>query len=429
MNNKKLLISLLTVGMTLGTAWAIRGQFGHEHGAAWAGSIGTIAILLIAKRQDWFSKAFQIIVSGAMGWGIGGVMSYGLVVGYGRDTEFVNVYYGLLSLFVIGGLYGFIGGGLFGLSLSNSNKNSIPWHQLLVEMVVGALLFYFFIIVQYEWLMTPPRDESWAGVLGMAAALTWFMFRTKQYSALRVALFAGLGGGFGFAFGNFLQVLGHVSEIKFNFWNVMEYSLGFFGGIGMAYGTFTSHWEDTTEQTYSKQWFPMIMLVLIIPFTMWQQNFRMDRLEKTITPLLTASDQAIELSVRWDSLLLILFAGIYWLNVHAKPKSLEYEDIKKFFIGHFALYMLLSIIITGAFLSTYRIEQYLYVLNFVIIIYLLSKAEVDFENKSLSWNTYAKNFGIVLAFIAILAYIAASSHDEIKGAHKRFGEEIPLEKP
>ncbi|RXK48950.1 hypothetical protein [Aquirufa rosea] len=429
MNNKKLLISLLTVGMTLGTAWAIRGQFGHEHGAAWAGSIGTIAILLFAKRQDWFSKAFQIIVSGAMGWGIGGVMSYGLVVGYGRDTEFVNVYYGLLSLFVIGGLYGFIGGGLFGLSLSNSNKNSIPWHQLLVEMVVGALLFYFFIIVQYEWLMTPPRDESWAGVLGMAAALTWFMFRTKQYSALRVALFAGLGGGFGFAFGNFLQVLGHVSEIKFNFWNVMEYSLGFFGGIGMAYGTFTSHWEDTTEQTYSKQWFPMIMLVLIIPFTMWQQNFRMDRLEKTITPLLTASDQAIELSVRWDSLLLILFAGIYWLNVHAKPKSLEYEDIKKFFIGHFALYMLLSIIITGAFLSTYRIEQYLYVLNFVIIIYLLSKAEVDFENKSLSWNTYAKNFGIVLAFIAILAYIAANSHDEIKGAHKRFGEEIPLEKP
>ena len=92
MNNKKLLLSLLTVGMTLGTAWAIRGQFGHEHGAAWAGSIGSIAILLIANRKDWFAKAFQIIISGAMGWGIAGVMSYGMVVGYGRDTEFVNVW-------------------------------------------------------------------------------------------------------------------------------------------------------------------------------------------------------------------------------------------------------------------------------------------------------------------------------------------------
>ncbi|MHA8071903.1 hypothetical protein V7S77_08275 [Aquirufa ecclesiirivi] len=429
MNNKKLLLSLLIVGMSLGTAWAIRGQFGHEHGAAWAGSIGSIAIILIANRKDWFAKAFQIIVSGAMGWGIGGVMSYGLVVGYGRDTEFVNVYYGLISLFVIGGLYGFIGGGLFGLSLSNSSKSPVAWSRLLVEMVVGAILFYFFIIQQYEWLMTPPRDESWAGVLGMAAALTWFMFRTQQYSALRVALFAGLGGGFGFAFGNFLQVLGHVSEIKFNFWNVMEYSLGFFGGIGMAYGTFTSHWENTTEEKYSKQWFPVLMLVLIIPFTMWQQNFRMDRLEKTITPLLNSSDQAIELSVRWDSLLLILFAGIYWLNVHSKSKSLDYGDIKKFFIGHFGLYMLLSILITGAFLSTYRIEQYLYIANFVIILYLLSQVDVDFENHSISWSKYAKNLGIVLAFIAVLAYIAANSHDDIKSSHKRFGVEIPLETP
>ncbi len=429
MNNKKLLLSLLIVGMSLGTAWAIRGQFGHEHGAAWAGSIGSIAIILIANRKDWFAKAFQIIVSGAMGWGIGGVMSYGLVVGYGRDTEFVNVYYGLISLFVIGGLYGFIGGGLFGLSLSNSSKSPVAWSRLLVEMVVGAILFYFFIIQQYEWLMTPPRDESWAGVLGMAAALTWFMFRTQQYSALRVALFAGLGGGFGFAFGNFLQVLGHVSEIKFNFWNVMEYSLGFFGGIGMAYGTFTSHWENTIEEKYSKQWFPVLMLVLIIPFTMWQQNFRMDRLEKTITPLLNSSDQAIELSVRWDSLLLILFAGIYWLNVHSKSKSLDYGDIKKFFIGHFGLYMLLSILITGAFLSTYRIEQYLYIANFVIILYLLSQVDVDFENHSISWSKYAKNLGIVLAFIAVLAYIAANSHDDIKSSHKRFGVEIPLETP
>ena len=34
MKNKDLLFSLLLVAMTLGTAWAIRGQFGHEHGAA-----------------------------------------------------------------------------------------------------------------------------------------------------------------------------------------------------------------------------------------------------------------------------------------------------------------------------------------------------------------------------------------------------------
>jgi len=32
-------IGILIVGLTLGTAWAIRGQFGHEQGAALAGGI------------------------------------------------------------------------------------------------------------------------------------------------------------------------------------------------------------------------------------------------------------------------------------------------------------------------------------------------------------------------------------------------------
>ncbi|MBG0860591.1 MAG: hypothetical protein IQL11_13915 [Bacteroidales bacterium] len=34
---KKQWIGVLIVGMTLGTAWVERGQFGHEQGAAWAG--------------------------------------------------------------------------------------------------------------------------------------------------------------------------------------------------------------------------------------------------------------------------------------------------------------------------------------------------------------------------------------------------------
>jgi len=35
---KKQWIGVLIVGMTLSTDWAVRGQFGREQGAAWAGS-------------------------------------------------------------------------------------------------------------------------------------------------------------------------------------------------------------------------------------------------------------------------------------------------------------------------------------------------------------------------------------------------------
>ncbi|MHA8050829.1 hypothetical protein V7S79_06910 [Aquirufa sp. ROCK-SH2] len=412
--------AILLVAMSLATAWAVRGQFGHEHGAAWAGSIGSISILLLANRKDWTAKAFRIILAGALGWGIGGVMSYGLVVGYGRGTDFVNVYYGLACLFIIGGLYGFIGGGLFGLALNDSKKNPIPWSTLLVEMVVGALLFYFFIIVQFEFLMTPPRDESWAGVLGLATALTWFLFRTQQWKALRVALFAGLGGGFGFAFGNFLQVLGTVSEIKFNFWNVMEYSLGFFGGIGMAYGTFTSKWEDSSEEDIPNQWPAILLLTLIIPFIMWQQNFRMDRLSETVGALNFSDAEAIVLSLRWDSLFLILAASMYWIYTYSKSNRLEYPTLKQFFIAHFGLYIFLSLLVTSAILSTYRIEQYLYIVNFGIILFLLKDTQVVFSSKELDWKKYARNLVIVFLIIAALALIASYSHGELKGAHNRF---------
>ncbi len=74
MKNKSLLLSILTVAMALGTAWAIRGRFGHEQGAAWAGAIGALALILAARRPDWYRKAFRITFAAAVGSGISGVM-------------------------------------------------------------------------------------------------------------------------------------------------------------------------------------------------------------------------------------------------------------------------------------------------------------------------------------------------------------------
>src|SRR5688500_6133439 len=188
MKTKQPLIAMLMVAMTLGTAWAVRGKFGHEQGAAWAGAIGAISVILVAKRVDWYNRVFKIALAAAVGWGFSGMISYGVVVGYGRGGDFINVYYGLLMLFVIGGLYGLLGGGLFALSLSESKEFKVSWASLIAEMVALALLTYGFLINQLEWLMTPPRSELWAACLGAAIALAWYMFRHKQESAMKVAV-------------------------------------------------------------------------------------------------------------------------------------------------------------------------------------------------------------------------------------------------
>jgi len=426
MKNKKLLLNLIIVGMTLGTAWAIRGQFGHEQGAAWAGAIGAISILLISKREDWYNKLFKATLAGAIGWGLGGMMSYGRVVGFGRGTDFINVNYGFLMLFVIGGLYGILGGGLFGLSLTDSAKNKIKWPFLLIGMTAGGIITYFFLIMQWEWFMTPPRSEVWAVCLGIAFFMIWFLIHNKYHSALRVAVFSGLGGGFGFAFGNFLQVMGNVAEIPFNFWNVMEYSLGFFGGLGMAYGVFTSEWEEPDPvQKNSSNFIPLLVVVLLIPFVVWDQSFELERLQKTFTDLQVGDGEAMALFVQVFAFLLIIIQAGYVLVKYCYMKRddlVQYSgsEVKVFFLSHFGIYTLFSLLITGAFLSTYRIEQYLYIVNFIIVLLVLPKLTPVFEARGIHAEKWGRNFLLVLLFIGILAIIAVNSHGEMPGMQNRF---------
>lgn len=413
---------MLIVGISLGTAWAIRGQFGHEQGAAWAGAIGCLSLLLVTKRADWIANVFSIVLAGALGWGIGGIMSYGMVVGYGRASDFVNVYYGLLMLFVIGGLYGFVGGGLLGLSLTNTSKTPVKWTTIIIEMVAFGLVFYFFIIQQFGWLMTPPRSEVWAVCLGIAAALTSNMIQNKHFSALRVAIFSGLGGGFGFAFGNFLHVLGQVSEINFNFWNVMEYSLGFFGGVGMTYGILTSKWE-TMDIPAKKpiQQMALLMLVFVIPFIVWQQTFETERIVKMLNKLEISGENTIVELIHWLPLALIFIMSAVWFwQFYSIDSEIKLNKVYAFFIGHLGLYIIFSWFITGAFLSTYRIEQYLYLANLIVIAVLIKSTNPAFYDYGIYPKKWSLNLAGIIIFIAILALIAMGSHGELKGTKKRF---------
>ena len=418
------ILSILVVALSMGTAWAIRGQFGHEHGAAWAGAIGSLSTLLVMKRTDWIKKGLIVTLAGALGWGLGGMMSYGLLVGYGHGNDYGNVLYGLVMLFLVGGLYGFMGGGFFGVALSDTKRNVIHWVNLILEMTVGGIVFYFFLVEQFEWHVNPPRSEIWAVCLGISVALAWNMIRHKNYAALRVAIFTCFGAGFGFAFGNFLQVLGRVSEIHFNFWNVMEYSLGFFGGIGLAYGTFTSKWEQEAQDEFvtTKQIFSLVMLVGIIPFIMWQQNFEWDRIQETFVKLISSDDSTFYLCVQWGSLLLILLMAIYWIARFKSYSEITYSSLCHFFFGHWLLYIALSFIITGAFVSTYRPEQYLYLVNYAIVFLLINKVSPSFTTQSFQFSRYVKGFVSILIAIMLLSFILIHTHGEFKGAHKRFGE-------
>ena len=430
--NRIFLIKLLLVGMALATAWAVRGQFGHEQGAAWAGAVGVLTVVALGNNKNWQRRLPAIVGIGAVGWGIGGMMSYGMVVGYGKGLDFLNVSYGLLSLFLIGGLYGFLGGGLTGLSLEASEEKKPDWASLLAQMVAGAYLIWGMLIYQLEWFMTPPRSELWAACLGAALALAWYIHRKKYRRSLKIALFAGLGAGFGFAFGNFLQVMGNNTRIDFNWWNVMEYSLGFFGGLGMAYGVFSEKWDTRLRLKPDKAsnivgW---LFLVLLLPMTNLIQGFSLDRIIRNAERLGVSNVDSFvqwEYVLSWGTLLLIGGGLTVWVRKYISGrKAWPLPLLRATLAIYLGWYILLSNIIGAIWIRIDDLKEYLYWVNLLVIVWGVTYCtredkQQQYQPQIQSYYGLWIRLSITTLFaILFLSLILINAHNGVPGAQTRF---------
>ncbi len=413
--------------MALGTAWAVRGQFGHEHGAAWAGGIGVLTVIVLGRRQDWYRRLPAIVALGAIGWGVGGMMSYGQVVGYGRSPDLLNVTYGLFGLWLIGGLYGFIGGGLTGLALASSAEKKVAWAPLITQMVAGAYLVWGILIYQLEWFMTPPRSELWAACLGAALALGWYAYRHRYFPSLRVAWLAGLGAGFGFAFGNFLQVIGTTSGIVFNWWNVMEYSLGFFGGLGMAYGVFSEKWPESATPHRMANLLGGAFLILLLPLTNIVEAFGIEKITERAERLGVNNLSAfvnLEYAVSWGSLVVFaVFLGWYYRNKVTHQERWSPHDGWLLWALYLAWYILLSNVLGAIWLNGGGLKEYLYWMNWLLIglgIHLSFSRTVRYPSYDMSQSVWFRIGLSIVLIIFMLSLILINVHDGLPGAQTRF---------
>jgi hypothetical protein len=416
-------ISILIVGLTFGTAWAIRGQFGHEQGAAWAAGIGAMGLVLVSGRKDWYRKMLLIALGSAIGWGAGGMISYGKVVGYGRSDDFLNAGYGLLMLLVIGGLFGLLGGGFVGLTLDSTKQKRVKWGQLIAEMTAGGIIFYYFLVVQLEWLMTPPRSEAWAVCLGAGTAMIWYMIRNNFQSPLRVAVISAIGAGFGFAFGNFLQIVGTILEIKFNMWNVMEYSIGFFSGISMSYAVFNSEWPEETsnpESWENKTGF--LILFVFIPFLVFINSSLIENFLSHHSDI-EATENIPVLASMTAVVMLIISAATGWLSFISTGLKPSRNTAIRMLMMYLGTYIVLSYIVTGAFNGVFLLNHHLYVVNFIVIFILLRKQYPLFRNISkveINGNIWILIATGIVIIILILAFILINIHGDLGGANTRF---------
>ena len=269
----RVLIAMVLTAMATGMGWGIRGQYGHESGAMIAGVLGALTLLLTLGRHLSLNSAFRAAALMTVGIGIGGSMTYGQTLGLTHDKELVGnweaLQWGLLGVFIKGGLWIGFGGALLGIGLSGIRYRVSEMVALLLCLILLMFGGIYLLNQPFDpanqvlppiyfsdnWIFEPdgvlkPRPEVWGGMLtSLLGLLLYARFVRKDKLAWRLGWAGVLAGGIGFSGGQILQashswnpelytegLLAWSSGFTkhFNWWNMMETTFGAIWGLGLA---------------------------------------------------------------------------------------------------------------------------------------------------------------------------------------------------
>ena len=297
-----LFLVVLLSAMAGGMGWGIRGQYGHETGAMIAGAlVGLVLTFFFCPRvSSLFTARAVALMTVAIGFG--GSMTYGQTVGLTHDSPLIGnteaLTWGMVGLFIKGGLWIAFAGAFLGIGLSRVDYKPTEIASLLVLMVfllfLGVFLFnrpfdpsekilpnvYF----SDSWYWEPdselkPRPERWGGLfLALVGVILFVSLIKRDKLAQILTLFGFLAGGFGFSLGQSVQayhawnpevfqsgILAKASIAQvisnFNWWNMMETTFGAVFGAILGLGVWlnrdlirTETNDDNVEMSTGNEW-------------------------------------------------------------------------------------------------------------------------------------------------------------------------------
>lgn len=146
-------LTVLFCGLALSAGWGVRGNWGHEFGAMIPGALAAMATVLTLGRTDWHRRIPYFAFFGALGWSFGGSISYMWVIGYAHSGHAPSVLYGFACLFVIGFLWGSLGG--LGTALPAALDR-----QRLSELIIPTCAVFVAWFIQAILMEIGEQDEA-----------------------------------------------------------------------------------------------------------------------------------------------------------------------------------------------------------------------------------------------------------------------------
>ena len=168
--------AILLPAVAGGMGWGIRGQYGHETGAMIAGVLvaSTIAVLFLQQRSSLVAARFIALT--AIGFSFGGSMTYGQTVGLTQNSEVIGNWtalsWGLLGLFIKGGIWIGLAGAFLGIGLSRQKYRPFESSLLLLAMMAAQILGVATLNRPYE----PPEQIDVSNLQTLDGALPTIYF-------------------------------------------------------------------------------------------------------------------------------------------------------------------------------------------------------------------------------------------------------------
>ena len=220
------ILNVIFSALFMSFAWVLRGQFGHEIGAAIPGAYVALAASVLIKKDNWRQSFAQSVILSSLGFCLGGYFSFGnLISQITSASNLKDVIPQLIEIFSIGAIWGGLGMVFLGFGLSEKGIEKKDY-----------LLFAFSGITW--WATDLLRLEHYGvPIYGLSLLLIhlYNVFVKRSQIILWCLFFGVLGFGGGFLISvllNFYGTHGHWSGI---WWTLGDVIWGGIGGIFLMF--------------------------------------------------------------------------------------------------------------------------------------------------------------------------------------------------